>query len=153
MNTFTGITALFTVYSNNFKAMHWFACGKSFDRIHKLTESYYDMTADDLDVLAEMAMRINQRPATISKAVSILESYEGRNFMIMSDGDVDYVSFHKMSDIMLKDICWAIEQLLADDILQVPSNVGIKATLEGLHDKYDIQCRYLNARRGHDLED
>ena len=146
--TFKELTALFTVYSNNFKVMHWGSIGPKFDRIHNLSQEYYDMTSDDLDVLAEMGLRIGQKPATIMESTKILAEVEEHKFFVFdSFSDCDYECFVKTANIMLSDICKCLELVLASEEMKDPSNVGIKASLEGLHDKYDLQARYLNARR------
>lgn len=148
---FTEATAIFTLYSNNFKVIHWAACGKKFDRIHKLAEEYYVMINDDLDVLAEMGIRVNQNPAVMIKCTDIISNIDYHDFLVIEEYDnIDYNKFCTMSNIMLKDICFCIESLLENDEVKKPSNIGIKASLEGLHDKYDLQARYLNASRSID---
>ena len=146
--SFTEITAVFTQYANNFRILHWCAVGKKFDRIHNTAKEYYEMIGDDLDVLAEMGMRVNQSPSTMYKAASILSNISDHNFLVIENCDlVDFEKFCKMTNLMLMDICYSIESVLSSDIMKDPRNVGIRATLEGIHDKYDLQARYLNARR------
>ena len=49
---------------------------------------------------------------------------------------------------MFKIILNLIENALdMDEIANDKSNVGIKSTLESMHEKFDLQYRYINKRR------
>ena len=145
---FRKLTAVFTVYSNAFKVMHWGAIGNKFDRIHKLCEEYYDMVGTDLDALAEMGIRLGQKPATLAESIDILHGLEGHEFIIIqSFEDINYERFVKLANVMLNDILWCIATELQTDDMKNIVNVGIKSSLEAMYEKYDLQARYLNARR------
>lgn len=147
------LTALFTIYANNFKVLHWGAIGKQFDRIHEISEKYYNMISEDLDVIAEMALRMNIHPTVFFEAVKVLADVEGKEFFIFETyEDIDYVDFAKISTVMLQDIVMCLSEMLQLDCFNSEDsdtaiNVGIKAELEGLINKYDLEARYLSSRR------
>ena len=147
------LTALFTVYANNFKVLHWGAIGKQFDKIHEISEKYYNLLSEDLDVIAEMALRMNIHPTVFFEAVKTLADVEGKEFFIFETyEDINYVDFTKISTVMLQDIVICLTEMLKLDYFDTEDpdtalNVGIKAELEGLINKYDLEARYLSSRR------
>ena len=147
------LTALFTIYANNFKVLHWGAMGKQFDKIHEISEKYYNMISEDLDVVAEMALRMNIHPTVFFEAVKILADVDGKEFFIFETyEDIDYVDFTKISTVMLQDIVTCLTEMLQLDYFNSEDsdnaiNIGIKAELEGLINKYDLEARYLSSRR------
>lgn len=148
---FRTVTAVLLVYRANFQVMHWLAEGKQFDRIHNLTNGYYDMCLEAADEIAELGMRIGQKPPGYLEAAEILNDFtDHKIIMLSSDTGYKYKDFTEITNIMLNDILSFIEVLLDTPEVKDKSNVGIKSALEGLHDKFDKECRYLNARRSID---
>lgn len=144
---FTNFSAVLTVYRHNFKILHWGASGKKFDRIHKLADEYADMVAADLDVVAEMALRNGQSPCSMNNAVEILHNIDG-NFLVMDfNNHISYEEFCASTSAMLTSILSCISQLHESELVNNPINIGIKSDLEAMFAKYDLQARYLNARR------
>lgn len=141
------LLSLFMVYRSNFHVLHWNAKGEKFDRVHALAADYYDKLLSDADIIAEMSMRIGQGVVNYPEAYDTLKTSNNNYLIIPSDTLYDYNAFIKMCDTMLKDILHSIESALENPVIKEPSNVGIKATLESMHNEYDLQCRYLNARR------
>lgn len=150
---FKVLIAMFNVYADNFRVIHWGAKGKQFDRIHSISQKYYDMISEDIDVLAEMALRVDEEPCIFLNTLEVLSKYEGRKFFIFEKfQDSDYDSFIKISTTMLQDIVLSLVEILDTDLFKGDSdearvNVGIKSEIEGLISKYDLEARYLCARR------
>lgn len=151
--TFKELTAVFTIYANNFKILHWGAIGRGFDIIHEQSEKYYNMLSEDLDKVAEMALRMNETPAAHFETTGILADFEGREFFIFETyKNCDFDDFTKISTVMLQDITICLIEVLHNECFDTSDNnnlinIGIKAELEGLVNKYDLEARYLSARR------
>lgn len=144
---FGTFSAVLTVYRHNFKILHWGASGKKFDRIHKLADEYADMVTADLDVVAEMALRNGQTPCSMNNAIEILHNVDG-NFLVMDfDNAIGYEEFCTNTSAMLASILNCINELHESELVNKPINMGIKSDLEAMFAKYDLQARYLNARR------
>lgn len=142
------LLAALLVYRSNFHLLHWNAKGKKFDKIHSLSAEYYDKLLDDADIIAEMSARLGHGVVNYVDAFKALKNVEGHNFLIIpSDATIGWKEFFTYTDAMLKEICKLIEEVLDTDEVKAPSNIGIKATLEGLHEYYNLQAYYLNARR------
>lgn len=147
---FRVLCALLLVYRANFQMLHWLAKGKSFDRMHKIANDYYDKCLDAADTVAELGMRLDQRPPGYLEAVKIIENQEDKILVLESGKDFEYGDFVKYACAMLNDIVSSIELLLDDAAVRSKSNVGIKAELENLHNQFDHEARYLNNRRSED---
>lgn len=147
--SFKELTAVFALEAHNFKVLHWMAKGKQFDRIHvKLASDYYDMVSDDLDVVAELGMRLDEGVPNYAEVIKLLMKTDCCEYEIIEAEDVDYETFVEKADKILHDIITSIICVYKrDDIQNDVINVGIKSTLEGLLEKYDLQYRYLNKRR------
>lgn len=142
------LLSILLVYRSNFHLLHWNAKGCKFDKIHQIAADYYEKLLDDSDIIAEMAMRLGQNVVNYPEAFETLKNYKDLDFTILeSNIRYNFEDFTKLTAKMFKDITTAIEQELETAEMKTASNVGIKATLEGLHDYYDLQLRYINARR------
>ena len=139
--------AQLTLYESNFRVLHWNSTGNGFDRAHLAAGDYYEMVADDIDVIAEYLGRLDIFPANIIEAVHIIEQAEETFTVIPTNKLYTKEEVFKYIDTLLGSIKHSIELLLDTDEIKDMSNVGIKAALEGLHDKYDKEHRYLNKRR------
>lgn len=134
------------VYRHNFQVLHWMAVGKSFFRIHEKSDAYHKMVDDDIDVVAEMILRESDEIVDYREALDLIDEHN-HNFLLMSGKDLcDTDAFVEFSIKMFKDILECIEELLDSEYVQEAKHVGIKATLEGMHDKYDLQANYLLRR-------
>lgn len=135
------------VYRSNFHVLHWMVKGKNFFTLHAKADEYTSEILKDTDVIAEMVLRFEDSVVNYEEALKIIESNDDHEFLLIeSDKLFDTDDFCKYSMKMFGDILTCIEELLASDIIQDPKNVGIKATLEGMHDKYDLFNRYLVRR-------
>lgn len=139
------------VYRSNFHVLHWLAKGENFFTIHEKTSEYYEEILKDADVIAEMILR---RPdgkiVNYKEALLLVTEYTDHAFLLLDTDRYCYDSedFKKYASEMFKDIIICIEELLDTDYIQKSSNVGIKSTLEAMHDKYDLQLNYLLNRFG-----
>lgn len=141
------LLAVFVVYSHNFKVLHWQAIGNKFDRIHKIAEEYYGMTSSDTDKIAEMGARLGFDSVGFSEAIEILDSLEGDYLVLKADKKYEYPEFVIVADAMLKQLLSCLENVHESEELQDIHNMGIKSDIEAMHSTYDLQYRYLNARR------
>ena len=143
MNLKTFLSVLL-VYRSNFHVLHWMAKGKNFFVIHSKSDEYCTEILGDIDKVAEMVLRVEDSIVNYKDALDIIDEYEDHEFLLLpGDEFYDGERFKKASITMFKDILKCIEDLLESDNITDPKNVGIKATLEGMHDKYDLQARYL----------
>lgn len=143
---FKTLLSVLLVYRSNFHVLHWMCKGEAFFTIHAKASEYADMVLGDVDVIAEMILRHEDNIVNYKDALDIVENCEEHFVMVPSDKLVDINEFSKYSQKMFSDIMRCIERLLEAEEIKQPSNVGIKATLEGMHDRYDLQCRYLLRR-------
>lgn len=140
-------TAVMQLHESNFRMLHWGAKGKKFSRIHQRAEEYAEMIGKDLDAIAEMGLRMDQKPASFIESTKLLTDFQDHSFFAAdSFKDISYDDFINTTDNILGDILYCIEELLKSEPIQDIKNVGIKADLEGLHGKYDLEKRYINAR-------
>lgn len=140
--------ALFTYYQYNFHMLHWKSKGKGFDTAHKdITDQYYNMTFEDIDVLAEFMLRQNINPPSYKEILEILEESDIKVITIDKDENYDIDDVVKYSQKMLEDIVESLIKVCKSDEIQQDVNIGIRAELESMLNKYDLECRYLNKRR------
>lgn len=141
--------AVLLLYENNFRLLHWKAKGPYFKIMHEQADELYNKIHQDIDRIAEMTMRMGQNPPDQMEGTKLLIDYEGHEFKaISSSDDFEFEEFCSNVDRLLNDIIYCIEELLenSEEIKSV-KNIGIKSYLEGMHDSYDLQVRYLNARQ------
>lgn len=148
--TFTALNAILTMYKRNFKLIHWGAIGPKFDRMHTISENYASMLEKDIDEVAEMGLRCNENPVNIDGILKELEKEDG-SYIMLEFKSFTYTEFTSATDKMFAGILKAIAELRNSSKLQEDSNMGIKASLESMYDRYDLQYRYLNDRRKHNL--
>ena len=142
------------IYQHNFRILHWNACGCHFDTIHELANNYYNTLSEYIDKIAEIAIRLNQKPVDYKEAAELLESYDGHDFtMLEADKDYDDNAFTAQCDTMFADVLTCIEELLKSSELEDVKNVGIKADLESMYSEVDLQYRYINKRRKNKSEE
>lgn len=134
---------LLQISEANFRTLHWMAAGDKFEQIHLNCEKFVDMVGEDMDTVAEMSLRLSSNLPTL-KAVST-----NPNAVIDTHGElVHFAEFCKYATSIFEGICNSIEACLEDEeIADDISNIGIKSSLEAMHDKYDLQARYLIKRR------
>ena len=150
MHELQELISVLLLYRSNFHVLHWNAVGKEFDSTHKnITAEYYDDCLETADIIAEMIARLGGNPPNSKEVLEIIESSDSDFLMIESGKLYDKDDIQKYSDVMLKGICRCIEKALEADEMKCTCNVGVKAELEGLHNKFDLQARYINARRKH----
>ena len=127
----------------NFRTAHWMSFGHKFDRQHALAAEYEEMVDGSIDEVAEMLLRGQNKVPTIVDAPS-------KTTLQVIDGTqpINYATFNNIVTIQLKAILTSIISALKDPAVQDDiRNVGIKADLEGMFGKYDLQLRYLHAHR------
>ena len=140
------LQAMLTVHADNFRMLHWKACGKNFDSAHKIAGDYYEMLSGDIDDVAEVMLRDDILPLNMLKCAQLVLNHGTNVQGITSSNDYDKEDIIEYSDKILGEIVNTIKITLED--YQVEHSVGCKAYLEGLYDKYDKEWRYLNKRRG-----
>ena len=134
------------VYRHNFQVLHWMACGESFLTIHEQAKTYYDMLSDDIDVVAEMILRTSDEIVNYKEALDLIDEFE-HDFLLMTGKDLcDMSAFVTYSTKMFNDLKNCVEMVLDTDAIESDHSVGIKSVLEGMHDKYDLQARYIIKR-------
>ena len=143
---FTTLGALLRVYEHNMKVLHWGCFGPKFDRAHTLCDQYADMIHEDIDWAGETGLRIDQNPPSFDKIVEILQNADD-NYIVCQYKLVEYPEVAKTIERMLHDIMNALKSIHESDMMEDPSNMGIKSTIESIYDKYDFEVRYLNRRR------
>lgn len=145
--TLKTLLSVLLVYRSNFHVLHWMAKGKNFFMIHSKAEEFVNKLSKDIDVVAEMLLRIDDSVVNYMEALKCIEEDETHEFILVdSDKLFDAEDFCKYSLGMMKGILECIEELLKTDVIMEPKNVGIKATLESMHNEYDLQYRYLLKR-------
>ena len=143
------LLSVLILYRSNFHNLHWNSKGKSFDRIHvQITDDYMGLMDKYIDIVGEMITRLGDNPPNLLEAIHIIEESDKNIFVVHSDDLYDLEDVIKCSDIMLRDVIELIKDAYEEPEIQDEfSNVGIKASLEGMVDEFDIQYRYLNKRR------
>lgn len=147
------LIAVLLMYQSNAKILHWKSCGPEFDTMHKdIASDLYSKITNDIDTVAEMALRLDINPPNYAECIAELRKYDDYEFKLLNtDIDYPYDEFTANIGVILDDILYAIEETLFSDIIQNEhKNVGIKSSLEALYESYDIQARYLNKRRNCD---
>lgn len=142
------LLAVFVLEESNFNILHWNCHGKKFDRMHSLANDWYDRCNSAKDAVAEMAIRCGQNPIHYGEAIEVLKDFEINFKVLTSDDKFDWDEFMNESQEIIKNICTSIAVVLnSDDIQKKPENVGIKATLEGMYEEWDLDMRYKNPHR------
>lgn len=135
------------VYRSNFQVLHWMVKGKNFFTLHAKADEYAGEVLKDIDTVAEFLLRFDDSVVNYEEALKIIESNNEHEFLLIESNKLFGTDdFCKYSMKMFSDILVCIEELLDSEEIQNPKNVGIKATLEGMHDKYDLYNRYLVKR-------
>lgn len=65
------LAALMNLFKNDLLFLHHHAKGDKFDTIHEVTDNLYHKAVDDLDTLAEMALRWNEEVGNFSDTSSV----------------------------------------------------------------------------------
>ena len=144
MNLRTFLSVL-TVYHTNFKVLHWMAEGKSFFVIHEKADDYSNYILNDIDIVGEMCLRSNEGIVNYTEALNIIEDDENHEFLLINSNEsYDVEKFKKNASKMFNDILSCIKEILDEGV----ENIGIKASLESMYDKYDLEVNYLLKRFG-----
>lgn len=147
---FTLMNAMCRLYEHNMKVLHWGACGPKFDRIHGLCDEYEAMFHTDVDFAGETGMRIGQPPPAFDHIMNVLEECD-HDFVVCAFKSVSYKETIATINKMLDDMLWVLAQIHEQEWIEEPINMGIKAEVESLFNKYDFQRRYLQQRRAMDV--
>ena len=134
---------LLTVSEANFRMLHWMAEGRKFREMHADADSFRSMVSDDIDAVAEMILRNTDEIPSLRIISNNLQT------IIDTRGEtIQYEKYLAYCNKILTGNLDAIEACLkTDEIANEIKNVGIKASLEAMYDKYDLQARYLMKRR------
>ena len=143
---FTTFGALCRLYEHNMKVLHWGCFGPKFDRAHKLCDQYADLIHEQVDWAGETGLRIGQNPPSFDQILSILKNAD-HDYVVCQYKMIEYAEVTKYIEKMLHDIMEALVELHELDIMEEPTNMGIKSTIESIYDKFDFEVRYLNKRR------
>lgn len=142
------LNSVLRLYESNFRNLHWNSVGEEFNDSHKsITTEYYNMISITIDVTAEMLAMLGCNAPNYVEALENLKNGE-RNYMVVDSNVLyDRRKIVVFANVMLKDICELISEVLREDEINDPRNVGIKSELESILYQYDLQCRYINAKR------
>ena len=145
-NVFVRLQTNLTIFANNVKMLHWNCKGNEFGAVHDgLTNELYDKMTDDVDRVAEMMIRLSLRPLNLYEVVEIGEENDtpvvNSNYLYEKEEVYKYIQ--KMLIVIMKNI----EETLELDAIQDIKNTGIRSDLEAMHNEYDIERRFKNARR------
>ena len=134
---------LLTVSESNFRMLHWMAEGRKFREMHSDADSFRSMVSEDIDAVAEMILRDSDEIPSLRVISNNLQA------IIDTRGElIEYEKYIAYCKRIFAGILDAIEACLkTDEIANNIKNVGIKAALESMYDKYDLQARYLIKRR------
>lgn len=147
--TLRDLLAVFLLEEANFDIMHWNSKGKKFDKMHTLAEEWGERCDKHKDMVAEMAMRCGMKPIHYGEAIDILKSPDvGVSFRVLtSNNEFEWDNFIKEAQFICSSICQSIALVLNSEGIKKPENVGIKATLEGVYEEWDLDYRYKNPHR------
>jgi len=136
------------LYHANLMNLHWNAKGEDFNDSHKsITSEYYDLCYKYIDITAEMLARLNITCPNYIEAAKWMQESEAKYFVVDSNRLYTRAQIIQLADYMFKGILNLIEYTLAEDLMKDPRNTGIKSDLESMHSEFDLQSRYINARR------
>ena len=141
------LLAVFIIEESNFNILHWNCHGHKFDRMHSLAEEWYNRCSKNKDVVAEMAMRIGLDPVSYLETFTILKNTDIDYKILTHDDKFDHDNFMKEVQEIIGQICDSILAVLDSEEIKKPENVGIKATLEGIYEEWDLDLRYKNPHR------
>ena len=65
------LAGLMNLFKNDLLFLHHHAKGDKFDTIHEITDKLYHRASDDLDTLAELALRWNEEVGNFSDTTSV----------------------------------------------------------------------------------
>lgn len=137
------LLSVLMVYYSNFKVLHWMAEGEAFFTLHEKADEYADMLLADMDNVGEICLRANEGVVNYIEALRMIEEDENYEFLLINSGETyDVEKFKNNAIKMFNDILTCIKEALNEGI----ENIGIKSTLEGMYDKYDLQANYLLKR-------
>lgn len=147
--TFKKLVAMLLIQRANFQTLHWKVVGEGFDRLHNsITNDYYEMVSGDIDDVVETFMRIDINPVGYIEACKIISTLEDPAIIYSTESNYNKENVLKLTHKSLNLILDSIASVLKEDCIQNDiTNVGIKAYLESLYDKYDKECRFLNRKR------
>ena len=140
--------AVLVLYRMNFENLHWNSKGLGFDDAHKnISTEYYEKVNDDVDVVAEMLVRLGVNPMNYKEVFDCITNSSNDYMIVASNTLYSKKDVISMSQTLLTNICTAIVAVLDSDYMQETINAGMKSTLETLLDYYDLQARYINSRK------
>lgn len=142
---FKVLMAVLCTDAHNMKVLHWKSEGKSFDTQHNIAADLADKICESVDYIAEVLVRTGSNPLSYKEVLTELESDSEDHLIAEATKNYEYDEFVSEISTMLKDILKCIENVLEDEGLA--KKYGIKSTLEAMHDEYDHELNYLNARR------
>ena len=142
------LCSVLRLYESNFRLLHWNAVGSDFNDSHvSITTNYYEEISDTIDKIAEIGCMLNIMPLNYQETLEVIDSSEYKFLSIDSKKLYTRKEIVSMSDIMLGDICKLLIEVIQDEKIQLPENIGIKSDLEGILAKYITEHRFINKRR------
>ena len=141
------LLSVFIIEESNFNILHWNCHGNKFDRMHTLAEEWYERCAKNKDAVAEMAMRIGLDPVSYLETFAVLKNTDIDYKILTHDDKFDHDNFMKEVQEIIGQICASILAVLDSEDIKKPENVGIKSTLEGIYEEWDLDLRYKNPHR------
>ena len=145
MKELRSLLIILMISEANFRTLHWMAAGNKFARMHADADEWRSMVSTDIDVVAEFILRRSDDLPSLKVVAA------NTNMILDTNGNtIDYDKFISITKSIFKNILNAITLCLESSEMTESENVGIKAALEGLYDKYDLQANYLVRRRESD---
>lgn len=83
--TMAQLANIMTLFQNDLLYMHHHAVGNDFDKVHSITQELYEKAGEQVDVLAEMALRLGEQVGNLADAQAAV----GAVYDIITEGDVD----------------------------------------------------------------
>lgn len=148
MESLVLLHSVLRIHESNIRNLHWNATGMDFDDSHKsITEEYYELFASTIDEVAEIMSMLDIAPPNYIDVLGVIKASERKFRMVDVNRLYDRQTIVEYINDIFTDIVSLLQEVLAEDIIQNPVNVGIKAELESLVYKFDFQKRYINKRR------
>ena len=144
----TELHSVLRVYCSNFSVLHWNSVGEEFNDAHKnITTDYEDKFHDAVDPVGEYITRLGANPLNYAETLEFLNNSESKYLVVSSKQLYTRAEIIKLTQAMLCDTCRLFVKALDDEEINQTVNASIKSDLESLYNVFDLEFRYINARR------
>lgn len=132
--------------ANDMKYLHWNCCGYQFDRIHEITEDYYNKLNADLDLFAELALE--QPGITLSNPSNMARKLDWS--CIEDTNNIDGKAALDYIGNLICQYITCLNEVYYEKHRVVPADV--KAELDSIVRFWTKELNYKVARRRKDCE-